>query len=513
MAFIDRANTDGSWFPSYFMVYIQDSCHITFQYLPIIRQLCHKILKYNDKNIKHETLQNINNDELGRFVLKEFSLEYRVDLDRNGNDIKDDESKVDKYMEFYKSNYYKGYQILRDMNRNNVSCCVNDFEKMNVSIGKGTFGLISCCRKKDTAILYAMKKIDVKMVYVTEYMDSIVNEINVLKLMNHRFVISLKYAFFDETYIYLILDWMVGRTLRHHIKMKQRRQSRCFNLNQCKFFAAQILLGLEYIHSHGIIHRNLDLNSIWMDHNGFIKISDFNLSAKLIDNNGINDDVSNDHGYHGKAPELILGQYYGYSVDYFSFGVIIYEMISGIKPFLSKIQMNDLWNDHRKYNRILNKNIISHTPAFSTQYFDGNSRSLIKGLIMKDYKNRLGYNGINEIKNHPFFHDIQFDSIQNGNIESPYKHLYNFILDKDDDFLSKNLNNKFKNIELSAEFRNKLHKYCVYTRPGILNHEVLTLLKIGKSRLVNVFRNYFIKSATNGIEIENNDNNGKCSIM
>eukprot|EP01084_Bolivina_argentea_P017266 32245_1 len=291
-----------------------------------------------------------------------------------------------------------------------------NFERIK-KIGRGAFGSIYEIKKRDTATTYAMKQFHKHKLTSTDSVEMIMSERNILVALNSKFVITLKYAFVDSKCCCLILDLMEGGDLKYHL---QRDDT--FNEERTKFYAAEILLGLEHIHSKGIIYRDLKLENILLDINGHCKISDFGLSVQT----NVNEKI---RGYAGTAgyvaPESILGMYYDITIDYFSFGVLIYRCLCGSKPFWTKKDKKRAKKRERiRKHAILDRNTIEMEPSFPAEFFSLNVclRSIVKGLLCKNAKNRLGsgIDGIMNIKQHPWFDSIDFHMMAYGELNAPF---------------------------------------------------------------------------------------------
>ncbi|ETO26797.1 hypothetical protein RFI_10338, partial [Reticulomyxa filosa] len=167
--------------------------------------------------------------------------------------------RLDVFPRFVKSKWYQMYlrcQAYIEEKTQTVS--VRDFHQMRM-LGRGAFGCVNACKKKDTGKLYAMKQISKKRVQGTDSVEAIMSERNFLAdigvgVNDCRFVTTLKYAFMDENTLYLILDLMIGGDLKYHLN-----HERVFPEERSRFYAAQVLLGLEHIHNKGIVYRDLKL--------------------------------------------------------------------------------------------------------------------------------------------------------------------------------------------------------------------------------------------------------------
>eukprot|EP01084_Bolivina_argentea_P012158 22776_1 len=157
----------------------------------------------------------------------------------------------------------------------------NDFQQIRM-LGRSAFGCVYACKKKDSGTLYAMKQINKKRVWATQSAETIISERNFLSDMDSVFVTTLKYAFMDNEMLYLIIDLMIGGDLQYHLN-----NDRTFSEQRSQFYAAEILLGLDHIHSKGIIFRDINLKNILLDEKGHCKISDLGLSVRMNNDLGV----------------------------------------------------------------------------------------------------------------------------------------------------------------------------------------------------------------------------------
>ena len=198
------------------------------------------------------------------------------------------------------SSFYQMYLRCKSIERQEIT--VKDFHQMRM-LGRGAFGSVNACKKKDTGKLYAMKQLNKKRVQATDSAETIMSERNFLSEMDSKFVTTLKYAFMcvlyiyrsiyylylylyynvyiynirDENTLFLILDLMIGGDLKYHLNSEKT-----FNEARSKFYAAEVLLGLHHIHSKNIIYRDLKLENVLVDDRGHVKISDLGLAVKMV---------------------------------------------------------------------------------------------------------------------------------------------------------------------------------------------------------------------------------------
>jgi len=218
-------------------------------------------------------------------------------------------------------------------------------------------------------------------------------ELKILSQLNHPFLVRLHGAFQTAENLYLVLDFMGGGELFHHLQ-KQRH----FSEKQVLMYAAMLVCALEELHSRQIIMRDLKPENILLDMDGYIKVTDFGLSK--LSKQG---DVVIGTTFCGTAeylsPEQLRNQPHGVEVDYWSLGIITYELIAGIPPFYNR--------DHKT----MFKQVLKAEPKFSDR-FSPACQDFIRRLLEKDPKKRLGAGGnINQIKAHPWFAKLDWEKL------------------------------------------------------------------------------------------------------
>ena len=206
--------------------------------------------------------------------------------------------------------------------------------------------------------------------------------------INHPFIASLDFSFQDKDYLYMIHDLMSGGDLRYWYIQKKT-----FNEKECKFLVACIMLGLEYLHTNKIIHRDLKPENILFDKNGYIHITDFGIAKQL--NNEPEEHIIHVSGSPGyMAPETISKEKHSYVSDFFSLGVVCYEMMMKKRPYIGK-NRQEIKDKMSKEQIQIKKNEIPK--GYTSEFVD-----FINKLLIKNPENRLGYKGISELKFHPW---------------------------------------------------------------------------------------------------------------
>ena len=260
-------------------------------------------------------------------------------------------------------------------------------------------GRVKTAKRQRNNELIIIKILNKSQIIKSKQTSHIFNELNILPNLKHPSIISFLSGNSDEKYIYLAFEFIQGGDLFNLLRVENK-----FSLDKAQFYAGQIIFVLDYLHSKNIIYRSLKPESILINTNGYIKLSDFRLSKVIEDRTYT---MCGTPGY--LAPEIILNKGYGLSVDWWAFGILLYEMICGVDPFADEDTM-------KIYENILKGKIL-----FSSD-FDESSRSLIKHLLEPDLSKRYGNlkNGVNDIKNHPFFRSMNWDKLLRQEIEPPF---------------------------------------------------------------------------------------------
>ena len=270
-------------------------------------------------------------------------------------------------------------------------------------IGRGGFGKVWKVRLKKADEYFALKEMSKVKIIDRRSEISIMSERNLLSNLHHTFIVNMHFAFQDFYNLYLVMDLLTGGDLRYHIAHK-----RTFSEIQTKFIISNMILALEYIHNKNIIHRDIKPENLVLESNGYVRITDFGVAKINEEDNS--SETSGTPGY--MAPEVILVQNHSFPSDFFALGVIGYEFMLGFRPYLGR---------GRKEIKQL---IISKQAKLKIDDlpddWSNESMDFINQLLQRKPKKRLGYNGIEEIKNHPWMRDIDWEELLKKNIEAPF---------------------------------------------------------------------------------------------
>ena len=218
--------------------------------------------------------------------------------------------------------------------------------------------------------------------------EDIIYEQELCSRLEHPFIAPLLFSFQDKEYLYMVNDLMSGGDLRYWYIQKK-----IFTEKECKFIVACIILALEYLHTNKIIHRDLKPENILFDKNGYIHITDFGIAKQL--GNEPEEHIIHASGSPGyMSPEAMFKEKHSYASDFFSLGVICYEMMMKKRPYIGKNRQEIKEKMSKEQIQLKNNEIPK---GWSSEFID-----FINKLLIKNPENRLGYKGISELKSHPW---------------------------------------------------------------------------------------------------------------
>lgn len=277
----------------------------------------------------------------------------------------------------------------------------SDFQIMR-TLGTGSFGRVHLVQSTHNFRYYAMKVLKKSKIIKLKQVEHTNDERLMLSAVNHPFIIRMWGTFQDLNFVYMIMDYIEGGEL-----FSLLRKSKKFPVPVAKFYAAEVILAIEYLHKHDIIYRDLKPENILLDKYGHIKLTDFGF-AKYC--NDVTFTIVGTPDYI--AAEIIQTKGYNKSVDWWSLGILIYEMLSGFTPFYDS-------NTLKTYDNILNAPLkFPMSKSFSNEVID-----LLSKLINRDLSQRLGnlQNGVEDIKSHIWFQEVNWHKMYKKNIETPYE--------------------------------------------------------------------------------------------
>eukprot|EP01119_Soliformovum_irregulare_P018293 TRINITY_DN5583_c0_g1_i1.p1 TRINITY_DN5583_c0_g1~~TRINITY_DN5583_c0_g1_i1.p1 ORF type:complete len:676 (+),score=175.75 TRINITY_DN5583_c0_g1_i1:28-2028(+) len=271
---------------------------------------------------------------------------------------------------------------------------LRDFDVGEV-LGQGAFGAVVLISEKTSKKQYAMKKISKEQIGQNESAKKTVfNERDIFNLLVHPFIVKLCYTFQDKAHLYFVLELCPNGDLGTHLKRVQR-----FDVTSAKFYIAETILALEYMHSKGVIHRDLKPNNILLDPNMHIKLTDFGTS-KIIGTNSRARAESFCGTEEYVSPELldVTDPFAGKSSDLWALGCVLYQILAGKTPFKGITA----WQTFE---------LIKSRQFDFPDDFDPDAKDLVSKLLVEKPEDRLGIDDFMDLKNHPFFKDLDWKDL------------------------------------------------------------------------------------------------------
>ncbi|KAK4375482.1 hypothetical protein RND71_006159 [Anisodus tanguticus] len=301
---------------------------------------------------------------------------------------------------------------------------VDDFEIIK-PISRGAFGRVFLAKKRTTGDLFAIKVLKKADMIRKNAVESILAERDILISVRNPFVVRFFYSFTCRENLYLVMEYLNGGDLYSLL-----RNLGCLDEEVVRVYIAEVVLALEYLHSLHVVHRDLKPDNLLIAHDGHIKLTDFGLSKVGLINS--TDDLSgpavsgtsmmedddsqlsaSEHQQERRkkrsavgtpdylAPEILLGTGHGFTADWWSVGIILFELIVGVPPFNAE-------HPQKIFDNILNRKIP--WPLVPEEMSD-EAQDLIDRLLTEDPNMRLGAGGASEVKQHPIFRDIHWDTL------------------------------------------------------------------------------------------------------
>ncbi|CAB4413709.1 unnamed protein product [Rhizophagus irregularis] len=266
------------------------------------------------------------------------------------------------------------------------------------TLGTGTFGRVFLTKFKHTENYYAMKVLKKVEVVRLKQVEHINSEKSILSQVHHPFIVNLFCTFQDDRNLYMLLEYVIGGELFSHLRKAGR-----FTNDMTRFYAAEIVLAIEYLHSNDIIYRDLKPENLLLDSRGHVKITDFGFAKRVEDRTWT---LCGTPEY--LAPEIIQSKGHGKPVDWWALGILIFEMLAGYPPFFDD-------NPFGIYEKILAGKI--QFPS----HFDPNAKDLIKRLLTSDRTKRLGNlrGGSEDVKKHKWFRGVDWQGLYDRRVTAP----------------------------------------------------------------------------------------------
>ncbi|EKE41765.1 hypothetical protein ENUP19_0051G0012 [Entamoeba nuttalli] len=275
---------------------------------------------------------------------------------------------------------------------------MEDFDIITL-LGKGAFGKVMLVKYKKEGKIYAMKTVEKAQIIDSNEVEHILSEKVVLSQINNPFLVNMHYSFQTPTHLVFILDYCAGGELFSYLQ----KHSAGLPEVDVKFYAAQIVLALEHMHSTGIIYRDIKPENILFEKDGYLRMTDFGLAKST--KKGTTNTFCGTPEY--LAPEVVEGLDYNEYIDWWGLGILIYEMLFTQSPFLAET-MEELY-----------ENILQREPKYpSTKPITEECMNFINSLLIKEPSKRL--TDPDQIKTHPWFNGFNFDDLYKKKLTPPY---------------------------------------------------------------------------------------------
>ena len=282
------------------------------------------------------------------------------------------------------------------------SYSLSDFDVVD-TLGTGTFGRVLLVRLKgsdvdDRSSYFALKVLAKVNIVKLKQVSHIQSERSILTKVDHPFVVNMVASFQDSKNCYMLMEYVVGGEIFSYL-----RRAGQFSADVARFYISTIVLALEYLHNQKVVYRDLKPENLLLDSNGYTKIADFGFAKEVQDRTWT---LCGTPEY--LAPEIIQCSGHGSAVDWWSLGILLYEMLAGYPPFYDP-------NPIVIYEKILAGRLVF------PEGIDSLSRDLISSLLTADRSRRLGNlrGGASDVKRHPWFHGVDWKALQEGRIPPP----------------------------------------------------------------------------------------------
>ena len=285
----------------------------------------------------------------------------------------------------------------------NVKVSYNDFIPIKL-LGRGSFGEVILVRLKANNKVYAMKMLNKMVLKIKKQEFHIKTERDLMVKVHCPFIVNIKTAFQDTNKLYIVSEFMQGGDMFFHM---YNGQNKVFNNEKTKFYIMELVLALECLHKQNMVYRDLKPENILIDSKGHLKITDFGLSKILDSDSEKAFTICGTPQY--LAPEILKKKGYNKSVDWWSLGCVMYEMLTGKLPFPIK-----------KGGKINLK--IYENEVFYPNSINSTAKDLLQNLLVVNPNKRLGSgpDGSSNIKNHPFFKGANWDDIWHKRVRPPF---------------------------------------------------------------------------------------------
>ena len=349
--------------------------------------------KKRDRPLKQSPVENEN--EKRRFKYRDDQLEV----------VEEQVEEVEIFNDDFNEDDSLSFDSINDDEKEYVPK-LEDFKIIKV-LDKGSFGKVFLVENKLNNRLYAMKRIRKDVLIEKKQIENTHNEKKILLNLEHPFLLGMSYVIQNDLRIYFFLDFIEGGNLYQNLFKVKR-----FPEKLCKFFWAQLVLAFGLLHDEKVVHRDLKPENVLLGADGYLKLADFGLAKTLDEKKPLTYSFWGTTEY--LAPEIIKDEGHSFTVDWWTLGILIYELRTGRTPFLHK-------NSHQTTKLIKSGKIIFPDPVKHKIEMTEEMKDFITRLLDKNPRKRLGHRGKKEVMNHPWFNDIDWKKLYRKEIKPTYK--------------------------------------------------------------------------------------------
>ena len=368
-------------------------------------------------NSNQNNVNNINNLEKDNScnIYNDINNNKNITIINNNNNSSDNEYKNDNSIHYQKTNALIFVNEITNLSQNEKKesgtifskhkdikkVTLNDFKILKV-LGRGTLGKVCLVQYKLTQKYYAMKIMKKDVILEQGQVTNTLLEKKILQNLNYQFLVGMDFCFQTQERIYFVMNFIRGGELFKHLK-----DCKFFPEEKAKFYSAIIGLALEYLHTHGIVYRDIKPDNILIDEDGYLKLADFGMAKMLKDQERAFSLCGTPEYF---APEIITREGHNKAADWWSYGILLYEMLYGISPFYSK--------DTEKMFDLITKADLKFPQNIK---ISDNAKDIIQKLLIKNQDLRLGSEGgFESIKKHSFFKGFDFKALEEKKIRAPF---------------------------------------------------------------------------------------------
>lgn len=314
-------------------------------------------------------------------------------------------------------------QLQATTDPNGTTMGLEDFQLVRV-IGRGSYAKVFVVEQKRTKRIYAMKVIKKELVNDDEDIDWVQTEKHVFEVAsNHPFLVGLHSCFQTPSRLFFIIEFVNGGDLMFHMQRQRRLPE-----EHARFYSAEICLALNFLHDKGIVYRDLKLDNVLLDSDGHVKLTDYGMCKEGLRPGDTTSTFCGTPNYI--APEMLRGEDYDFSVDWWALGVLMFEMLAGRSPFdiVGQTDNPDQNTEDYLFQVILEK------PIRIPRSLSVKAAGVLKGFLNKNPQERLGchpQSGFSDIQSNPFFKTIHWEQLYSKQIIPPYKPQVNSEMDLD----------------------------------------------------------------------------------